>query len=326
MRLAFEAAFEYMFLTYPNPAVGAVVVKDGSILGIGAHQKAGTSHAEVIALVNAYEKLSNSKVEFDKLDARKAHKFLLNNKDIFRNCEIYVTLEPCSHIGKTPSCATLIASLKLKKVYIGTLEPIATHSGGVEILKRANIEVESNILKDKCDILIEPFVIWQKRAFVLFKLAQSTNGQIGCGYISSKESLTHVHKIREACTKLLIGGNTVRVDKPTLDCRFINAKAPNVYIYSKSGNFDKNIPLFSVKNREVTIGSNLDFLQKPGFVLVEGGQAMLQSLQKKLDWLLIFQAPKLMANCLSYNITTNLQFLHTEQKSKDILIWSRILG
>ena len=325
MDIAFKEAFKYILLTYPNPAVGAVVVKEGAILGIGAHKKAGTSHAEVIALLNAYENLSTNKVDFNKNDANKAHSFLLNNRELFADCEIYVTLEPCSHIGKTPSCANLIKKLKLKAVHIGSLDPITSHSGGVEILKQNGINVNTGILQNKTDILIEPFKIWQTRAFVLFKLAQSTNGEIGCGYISSKSSLKKVHQLREVCTKLLIGGNTVRVDKPTLDCRFIEAKAPNVHIYSKKDNFNKDMPLFRVPDREVTIGSNLDFLDKPGFVLVEGGEGMLKAMQKYIDWLLIFQAPKLMANCLSYNINTKLQFLHIEQND-DILIWSKPLG
>jgi diaminohydroxyphosphoribosylaminopyrimidine deaminase/5-amino-6-(5-phosphoribosylamino)uracil reductase len=327
MNLAIDKAWEYQLLTYPNPAVGAVVIKDGAILSIEAHKRAGSSHAEVLALIGAYEKLSGQKAKFNSLDANKAHNFLLSlPKDFFKGCEIYVTLEPCSHIGKTPSCASLIANLNLKKVYIGSIDPIKEHSGGFEMLKRAGIKVEFGIMQQECDALIEPFIIWQKRAFVVFKLAQSSNGEIGCGYISSKESLKHVHKIREVCTKLLIGGNTVRVDRPTLDCRFIDAKAPNIYIYSKDSNFDKTIPLFSVPKRDVDVGNSLDFLDKKGLVLVEGGEGMLKAMQKKIDWLLIFQAPKLMANCLSYNITTKLQFLHTKQTSNDLIIWSRVLG
>jgi diaminohydroxyphosphoribosylaminopyrimidine deaminase/5-amino-6-(5-phosphoribosylamino)uracil reductase len=327
MNIALQEAWEYQLLTYPNPAVGAVVVKKGAIVGIGAHKSAGTSHAEVVALLNSYEKLSGKRVGFDKLDAIKAHNFLLNlPKEFFKDCEIYVTLEPCSHIGKTPSCANLIKELKLKKVYIGSLDPISSHSGGKELIKSAGIEVEYGVLQDRCDALIEPFNIWQKRAFVVFKLAQSANGQIGCGYISSKDSLSYVHKIRAVSTKLLIGGNTVRVDRPKLDCRFIEADAPDVYIYTKDNHIDKSIPLFSVANRDVSVGSNLDFLEQKGLVLVEGGEGMLKALQKKVDWLLIFQAPKLMANCLSYNITSKLQFVHTKQTSNDIIIWSRVLG
>ncbi len=326
MQLAINEAFKYIFVTYPNPAVGAVVVKEGAIVGIGAHQRVGTSHAEVVALLNAYEHVSGQKIEFEKTNAQEAHKFLEDKKDIFKECEIYVTLEPCSHEGKTPSCAKLISRLQLKKVYIGSKDPIASHSGGIEILKQASIEVEEGVLKNECDTLLEPFVIWQKRAFVLFKLAQTTNGKIGGGYISSKESLEHVHKIRAVASKLVIGGNTVRVDRPTLDCRFINAKAPDIYIYSKQDNFDRAIPLFNVPHRSVAIGDSLDFLKEKGLILVEGGEGMLKAMQKYIDWLLIFQAPKLSKNSLSYNIDSNLEFVHIDKNSTDLIIWSRYLG
>jgi len=327
MNLAINEAFEYQLLTYPNPAVGAVVVKNGAIVGVGAHKKAGTSHAEVVALIDAFENISNSKVDFESSDAKASHEFLLLlAQDYFKDCEIYVTLEPCSHTGKTPSCANLISKLKLKRVVIGTLDPISSHSGGVKMLRDVGITVDIGCEKERCDDLLEPFKIWQSRAFVLFKLAQTTNGQIGGGYLSSKESLTHVHKLREVCTKLVIGGNTVREDRPTLDCRFTDAKAPNVAIYSKSESFDKTIPLFGVKDRSVEVHNNLNFLDKKGFYLVEGGEGMLNALKNRIDWLLIYQTPKLSSKQLSYNITSNLQFLHTSRNSKDILIWSRFLG
>ena len=327
MNLAINEAFEYQLLTYPNPAVGAVVVKNGAIVGVGAHKKAGTSHAEVVALIDAYENISNTKVDFDSSDAKASHEFLLSlPKYFFKDCEIYVTLEPCSHSGKTPSCANLISQLRLKRVIIGTLDPISSHSGGVDMLKSASITVDIGCEQERCDELLEPFKIWQNRAFVLFKLAQTTNGQIGGGYLSSKESLTHVHKLREVCTKLVIGGNTVREDRPTLDCRFTGAKAPDLVIYSKSDSFDKTIPLFGIKERSVEVHNSLDFLDKKGFYLVEGGEGMLNALKNRIDWLLIYQTPKLSSKQLSYNINSNLQFLHTSRNSKDILIWSRFLG
>ena len=323
MQLALDKAWEYQGLTYPNPAVGAVVTLNGKILALEAHQKAGTSHAEVLALLSAYEILSNTHIDFDSKDAQKVHTFLLSlPKDFFSQCSIYVTLEPCSHKGKTPSCASLLQSLNLLKVVIGIKDPIEGHNGGMEKLEHASV----GILEEKCQALLEPFMIWQKRAFVLFKLAQTSNGRIGGGYLSSKASLTHVHKLRDACTVLLIGGNTVREDRPTLDCRFTEGKAPNVKIYSKQDDFDRDIPLFSIENREVNIGDNLDFLSKPSFVMVEGGEGMLNALGEKIDWMLIYQTPKLSTNNLTYNTTMNLQFLHQAKKDVDLMIWSRQIG
>ena len=329
MHLALDKAWEYQGLTYPNPAVGAVVTLNGKILAIEAHQKAGSSHAEVLALVSAYETMSNHKIDFDPSNAKDAHAFLLNlPQNIFSNCTIYVTLEPCSHEGKTPSCASLLQTLNLMRTVIGIKDPIEGHNGGIEIVGRGVLSptIIIGILEEECNALLEPFLIWQKRAFVLFKLAQTSNGCIGGGYLSSKTSLIHVHQLREACTVLLIGGNTVREDRPTLDCRFTEAKAPDVKIYSKEDNFDREIPLFSIKNRNVEIVDQLDFLDRPSFVMVEGGEGMLNALKEKIDWMLIYQTPKLSTNNLTYNTTMNLQFLHQAKKDVDLMIWSRQIG
>lgn len=323
MQLALNKAWEYQGLTYPNPAVGAVVILNGTILAIEAHQKAGTSHAEVLALLSAYETLSQRQIDFDPKDAKRAHLFLTSlPKGFFNECSIYVTLEPCSHEGKTPSCATLLELLALHRVVIGIHDPIEGHDGGMKKLEN----VTTGVLKEECQALIEPFLIWQKRAFVLFKLAQTTNGRIGGGYLSSKASLTHVHQLREVCDTLLIGGNTVRVDRPTLDCRFIQAQAPDVKIYAKEDDFDRDIPLFDVPNREVEIIDRLDFLDHPSFVLVEGGKGMLEAMKEKIDWMLIYQTPKLSTNNLTYNTTMNLHFLHQSKRDVDLMIWSKQIG
>jgi len=333
MQLAINKAWEYQGLTYPNPAVGALVTLNGKVLAIEAHQKAGTSHAEVLTLLSAYENISNTKIDFDPRDAKKAHDFLLTlPANFFSECTIYVTLEPCSHQGKTPSCASLLEVLELARVVIGIEDPIEGHNGGADIVGRGVLSptISFGVLEDECKALLEPFIIWQKRAFVLFKIAQTSNGRIGTddnnGYLSSKASLTHVHQLREACDTLLIGGNTVRIDRPTLDCRFTEGKAPNVVIYSKNDVFDREISLFHVENREVEIKHTLDFLDKPSFVMVEGGEGMLNALKEKIDWMLIYQTPKLSTNNLTYNTTMNLQFLHQAKKDVDLMIWSRQIG
>ena len=329
MQLALNEAWKYQGLTYPNPAVGAVITLDGKILAIEAHQKAGTSHAEVMALLSAYEAIQRSQIDFDLTNAQLAHDFLLSlPQNFFSECTIYVTLEPCSHTGKTPSCASLLQKLALKKIVIGTKDPIVGHDDGISIVSQGILTpiIKIGILEVECKALIEPFLLWQKRAFVLFKLAQTSNGRIGGGYLSSKASLTHVHQLREVCDTLLIGGNTVRVDRPTLDCRFSEGKAPNVCIYSKQDDFDKEIPLFSIPNREVKITNDLAFLDIPSFVLVEGGEGMLNALKEKIDYLLIYQTPKLSTNTLTYNTTMNLQFLHQRNIDVDMMIWSKQIG
>jgi len=323
LHLALNKAWEYQGLTYPNPAVGAVLVLNGRILAIEAHQKAGTSHAEVLALLRGYEALSGLEIDFNRFDAHKAHAFLLALPEgFFSTCAIYVTLEPCSHSGKTPSCASLLSSLALKEVIIGLKDPIIGHDGGSKKLHNVTI----GVLEEECMALLEPFMVWQNRAFVLFKIAQTSNGRIGGGYLSSKASLTQVHKLREVCSTLCIGGNTVRLDRPTLDCRFTQGDAPDIVIYAKEDNFDRDIPLFGIENREVNIKSDLDFLNIPSFVMIEGGEGMLNALKNKIDWMLIYQTPKLSTNNLTYSATMNLQFLHQRKIDVDLMIWSKYIG
>jgi len=329
MQLALDEAWKHQLLTYPNPAVGAVVVCDDRILAIEAHQKAGTSHAEVLALVSAYEAMRGVKVDFDPLDAQLAHAFLRALPHaFFSDCTIYVTLEPCAHVGKTPSCASLLQRLALKKIVIGTKDPIEGHDDGIDIvgLGVPTPTMKVGILEAECKALIEPFLVWQKRAFVLFKLAQTSNGQIGGGYLSCDVSLRHVHRLREVCDTLLIGGNTVRTDRPTLDCRFTGGCAPDVMIYSREKELDRKIPLFHVQEREVIIGDDLSLLEHPSFILAEGGEGLLNALKEKIDWILLYQTPKLSTHDLSYNTTMNLAFLHHRDMDVDMIIWSKKIG
>jgi diaminohydroxyphosphoribosylaminopyrimidine deaminase/5-amino-6-(5-phosphoribosylamino)uracil reductase len=322
---ALKEAWQYQLRTYPNPAVGCLILYEGEIIALEAHQKAGTSHAEVLALLCAYESISKEKIVFDKFDSQKAHSFLYAlPEEFFSKCTLFVTLEPCSHVGKTPSCASLLAHVKPKKVVIATLDPIEGHDGGVKRLLSQGIEVETAVCKKEALELLEPFLIWQKRAFVLFKIAQTSNGKIGGGYLSSKTSLTHVHQLRSVCSSMLIGGNTIRVDRPTLDCRFTGDAAPNISIYSKVDDFDRAIPLFKVENRDVEVISKLDF-SKPSFVLVEGGGGLMNALKENIDWLLQYQTPKFSSHDSSYHINLDLEFFFQEKKGIDLLLWSKII-
>ncbi|CAA6819341.1 MAG: Diaminohydroxyphosphoribosylaminopyrimidine deaminase (EC / 5-amino-6-(5-phosphoribosylamino)uracil reductase (EC [uncultured Sulfurovum sp.] len=324
MQLAIQKAWKYQGLTYPNPAVGALIVYKNDIIAVEAHQKAGSSHAEVLALVTAYETIHQKTVDFDKFNSHKAHEFLYALPEgFFSEIIMYVTLEPCSHIGKTPSCASLLTKIKPKKVVIAMLDPIKGHDGGVQKLLEHGIEVEVDICHEEAKELLEPFMIWQKRAFVLFKIAQTSNGKIGGGYLSSKDSLVHVHQLRAVCSEMLIGGNTVREDRPTLDCRFTGDKAPNIKIYARENNFDRDIPLFGVEDREVHISNDLDFT-KPSFILVEGGGGMLSVLKDRIDWILQYQTPKLSAHISSYDAEVTLKFLFQDKKGIDLMLWSKI--
>ena len=326
MQQALTEAWKYQLRTYPNPAVGCLVLYNNEIVALEAHQKAGTSHAEVLALLKAYETVSKKSITFDRFDSHKAHQFLYAlPQGFFADCTLFVTLEPCSHMGQTPSCASLVGHIKPKKVVIATLDPIKGHDGGVKRLEEQDIEVEIGVCQKEALELLEPFLIWQKRAFVLFKIAQTSNGKIGGGYLSCRESLTHVHQLRSVCSQMVMGGNTVRVDRPTLDCRFTGDNAPDITIYSKEDGFDRDIPLFSVKNREVTVSDSLNFLDKPSFILVEGGGGMMSALKDKIDWLLQYQTPQLSTHKSHYSADLDLEFLFQDKRGIDLVLWSKII-
>ena len=119
MKLALDEAWKYQLLTYPNPAVGCVLVKNNEILSIEAHKKAGDSHAELNALKEAYLKKYPNSVLKILDDPFEINAYLISNhNDFFVDCTVYVTLEPCSHIGKTPSCANLLVKLNVKLIVL----------------------------------------------------------------------------------------------------------------------------------------------------------------------------------------------------------------
>jgi len=124
---------------------------------------------------------------------------------------------------------------------------------------------------------------------------------------------------------MVMGGNTVRVDRPTLDCRFTGDDAPDIVIYSKEDGFDRDIPLFAVKNREVTVSDRLDFWDKPSFILVEGGGGMINAVKDKIDWLLQYQTPKISCDNSNYEVDMELKFLFQEKKGIDLILWSKII-
>ena len=317
LKLALNEAWKYQFLTYPNPAVGASLIVKNKLF-VSAHKKAGEPHAEVNVLWDAFKYFHKTP---DLKTSQEIHEYLIkNHNSFFNDAVLAVTLEPCSHIGKTPSCANLLSILKPKKVTIGYKDPIKEHSGGVEILKNAEIEVE--IMNDKeCYNLIEPFIKWSNDRFIFFKLAQTLNGVIKGGYISSENSLNWVHKIRDKIDLLVIGGNTVRIDRPTLDSRRIKGKNPDVLIYSKNKNFDKSIPLFNVKNRKFFIEDNLEKLKDYKFIMVEGGEKLYNELKDLVDWKVFIISPK-MNELDNFKVIDNLEILHIEKRD-DLIVWGR---
>jgi len=201
MSLALKEAWKYQGLTYPNPAVGCCIVGEyGELLAVEAHHKAGKPHAEVMALKSAYYKLTQDSKIFNLTNSSEIHHYLLTyHNNIFNNITVFTTLEPCSHIGKTPSCATLLSKLKVKKVFVGSLDSNKEASNGNKILKDSGIEIVSDVLKKECDDLLEPFNRFKDDNFVFFKWAQRLDGTTDTGIVSSKDSRKNVHAMRDVC-------------------------------------------------------------------------------------------------------------------------------
>ena len=211
MRMAIEEAKKGEGFTSPNPLVGAVIVKDDRVIGIGYHKKYGENHAEINAFLNAKE----------------------NGEDV-EGASIYVTLEPCSHYGKTPPCADAIIKNKLKKVIIGCVDSNPKVAGnGIKKLKDAGIDVIVNVLEEECRKLNEVFFYYiaNKRPFVVMKYAMTMDGKIATvsgksKWITSEKTREHSHRFRNKYSAIMVGINTVIEDNPMLNCRLPNTRNP----------------------------------------------------------------------------------------------------
>ncbi|HHY71755.1 MAG TPA: bifunctional diaminohydroxyphosphoribosylaminopyrimidine deaminase/5-amino-6-(5-phosphoribosylamino)uracil reductase RibD [Bacillus bacterium] len=201
MKLAIELAAKTEGQTSPNPVVGAVVVKDNQIVGMGAHLKAGEAHAEVHAIRMAGDQAAGA--------------------------TIYVTLEPCSHFGRTPPCTDLLINSQVRRVVIASTDPNPLVAGkGIEKLRNAGIEVEVGLLREEADALNKVFFhyIATGMPFVTLKSATSLDGKIATvagesKWITSEESRLDVHQYRHRHDGILVGVNTVLKDNPELTTR-----------------------------------------------------------------------------------------------------------
>ena len=322
MALAVDKAWAYQGLTFPNPAVGAAVVDAaGRILAVEAHRKAGGPHAEVLALQQAYALLQDDPSILSLTDSADIHDFLTaHHHGCFASCTIYVTLEPCAHRGKTPSCANLLARLRIGRVVFAAADPNAEAAGGAAMLKDAGIDVVHAPSK-AADALLSPFVHWQKERFVTFKWAQRLDGTIDGGVISSETSRRFVHAMRDVSDLLVIGGNTVRTDRPTLDARLIEGRAPDVLILSTRDDFDRSIPLFSVPGRKVTIASNLDLMEGYRNILIEGGPGMFETVRARCDVFLCFVTPSSGGTIRFLTAPQHFEIMHLSRSGNDIKQW-----
>ncbi len=219
----------------PNPMVGCVIVHDGKIIGEGWHQKYGESHAEVNA-INSVE-----------------------DKSLLSESEVYVTLEPCSHYGKTPPCADLLIKHQVKKVFVCNHDPNPLVAGkGIEKLRQAGIEVETGILEAEGREVNKRFFtfIEKQRPYIILKWAESADGFIAkpnyeAVQISNALSRRFVHKMRAEEDAIMVGTNTAQYDNPKLDTRFWTGKNAIRIVIDKDLSLPKNLNIFD--NSQETI-------------------------------------------------------------------------
>lgn len=237
MRLAMQLAGNAIGRTSPNPLVGAVIVKDNRVVGCGWHRKAGTPHAEVHALNQAGE--------------------------LAQGADVYVTLEPCAHYGKTPPCAKALVEAKVKNVYGGLLDVNPKVAGkGFKILEDAGIHVEYGFLQDELRKQNEVFFKWieDKKPFIVLKAAMTLDGKIATAtgqskWITNETSRAYGYKLRDIYDGIMVGINTVIEDNPMLTARVDGGKNPIRIVVDSSLRIDINANVVQDKSAKTIIAT-----------------------------------------------------------------------
>lgn len=204
MKKALDLSLKGIGKTSPNPLVGAIIVKDGKIIGEGYHEYFGGPHAEVNAINNAHEDVEGS--------------------------TIYVTLEPCSHYGKTPPCADLLVEKKIARAVVAMIDPNPKVAGkGISILMQNGIEVVTGVLEAEAQKINEIFLkfIREKKPFCILKTAMTLDGKIATStgesmWITNEKSRHYVHELRNRVSGIMVGVNTIIKDDPSLTTRLKN--------------------------------------------------------------------------------------------------------
>jgi diaminohydroxyphosphoribosylaminopyrimidine deaminase/5-amino-6-(5-phosphoribosylamino)uracil reductase len=291
--------------TYPNPLVGSVIVHNGVVIGEGYHKKAGEPHAEINAI--------NS----------------VKNKDLLQESTIFVSLEPCSHFGKTPPCANKIVECGIPNVVIGSLDPHEKVNGnGKRILENAGVNVVSGVLEKECKILNKRFFIFQKnkRPFILLKWAQSADGFIDKDFqpvqISNALSSQFVHQLRAEEHAILVGTQTALRDNPSLSTRNVFGRNPIRILIDKELKVPGSFNIYNKEAETIVVNclkegkeGNIRFvkIEKVNFlenlmqklftlqiqsVLVEGGAFTLQQFINSNFWdeAIVIKNPNLFLN------------------------------
>ena len=237
MRLAMQLAGNAIGRTSPNPLVGAVIVKDNRVVGCGWHRKAGTPHAEVHALNQAGE--------------------------LAQGADVYVTLEPCAHYGKTPPCSKALVEAKVKNVYGGLLDVNPKVAGkGFKILEDAGIHVEYGFLQDELRKQNEVFFKWieHKKPFIVLKAAMTLDGKIATAtgqskWITNETSRAYGYKLRDIYDGIMVGINTVIEDNPMLTARVDGGKNPIRIVVDSSLKIDINANVVQDKSAKTIIAT-----------------------------------------------------------------------
>jgi diaminohydroxyphosphoribosylaminopyrimidine deaminase/5-amino-6-(5-phosphoribosylamino)uracil reductase len=294
--------------TAPNPMVGSVVVTDGVISGEGYHEQYGQPHAEVNAIRS------------------------VNNQDDLQRSTIYVSLEPCSHHGKTPPCADLIISKKIPRVVIGMQDPFAKVNGeGIRKLQEAGIEVITGVEEKACKELNKRFITFhqKKRPYVILKWAETADKKVGLAdrpvRISNEQSRLLTHQWRHEEQAIMVGAGTVLCDNPNLTTTAWPGRSPIRIIVDPTGRlaththlnvFDHSVrtivitqnPGATYKNVEVLIADpalnfadqllHLLYQQDIQSVLIEGGPRLHRIFltSGKWDECRIFESPQTLEN------------------------------
>ena len=314
MELTLRLAEKGKGLTSPNPLVGCIIVKRGRIVGKGYHKKAGTEHAEVLAISEAGKKAVNS--------------------------TLYVNIEPCSHWCRTPPCTEKIVEAGVREVIIGMEDPNQL-VGGFRELKFRGLKTKIGILEKEAKKLNEVYIKYMKtkRPFVIIKVAMSLDGRIATKtgdsrYITSKEARTYVHQLRTEVDAVMVGLNTVLRDNPELTPRLVKGKDPMKIVVDSRLKIPKNCNLMKDPTKLIIATTNMapkneiKKLQQNGInviitkaqkglvdlqdlfkqlgkheitsVMIEGGSELNSSAIKAgiVDKILIFAAPKIIGNGL----------------------------
>ncbi|MDF1860966.1 MAG: bifunctional diaminohydroxyphosphoribosylaminopyrimidine deaminase/5-amino-6-(5-phosphoribosylamino)uracil reductase RibD [Verrucomicrobiales bacterium] len=328
LRAALEQGEKGLGRTSPNPAVGAVIVRKGEIIGRGWHRKAGGAHAEVEAIQDAVANVGREALD---------------------GSAIYVTLEPCSTQGKTPPCVQAILDAGIARVVTGATDPNPAHAGaGFEILRKAGVEVTTGVLVEEANHLIRYFAkrITTGLPFVIAKTAATLDGRTTLGpgqsqWISSSESREDVQRLRRECDAILVGGETLRQDNPSLTRRrrdIVDSEQPLRVVLTSDEALPEGHSLFTDEHKDRTrvyLGISLreSLIQLAGegvnaVLLESGGRLLGHALEDQLvDEVVLYLAPKLGGGATRLlpvdNVLTNLGDLDVAKIGRDLRIVGR---